>query len=163
MTTPLWVLLAFAGWTLLLLLGTVGVYRWSRILTGRAAITEFPADAPHGTAMYRRAMRAHANCVENLPVYGAIALCAAVTAVHSASLDALAIALILARVAQSVVHVAFAETKLTVAVRFSFFFAQLVCMVAMGTLVATAAAEASGATAHATNASLRSQSSLRDR
>ena len=34
MTVPVWMLLGFAAWTVLLLLTTVGVYRWSRILTG---------------------------------------------------------------------------------------------------------------------------------
>ena len=72
MTIPVWVLLLFAGWTLATLLATVGVYRWSRILTGRAALSEFRADEQHGSDWYRRAMRAHANCVENLPVYAAI-------------------------------------------------------------------------------------------
>lgn len=38
MTIPIWVLLGFAGWTLLTLFGTVGVYRWSHILTGRVPI-----------------------------------------------------------------------------------------------------------------------------
>jgi len=33
-------LVGFAAWTVLLLLATVGVYRWSRILTGRVAIRE---------------------------------------------------------------------------------------------------------------------------
>ena len=33
MTTPLWVLLAFAVWTLLVLLAGVGVHRWSRIFS----------------------------------------------------------------------------------------------------------------------------------
>jgi hypothetical protein len=32
---PVLALLAFAVWTLLLLFGSVGVYRWSRILSGR--------------------------------------------------------------------------------------------------------------------------------
>jgi hypothetical protein len=41
MTTPVWVLLGFAGWTVLTLLATVGWYRWSRILTGRAELKEF--------------------------------------------------------------------------------------------------------------------------
>jgi hypothetical protein len=36
MTIPLWVLLGFAAWTLLTLFTTVGVYRWTRILTGRS-------------------------------------------------------------------------------------------------------------------------------
>lgn len=137
MTIPLWVLLAFAGWTLFLLLATVGVYRWNLILSGRAAITDFPADAPRGTPFYRRAMRAHANCVENLPVYGGIALCAALAGVQSAALDALALAVLAGRIAQSLVHVAVPETKVTVGARFAFFIAQLACMVAMGLLVAT--------------------------
>ena len=38
MTNPVWVLLGFAAWTLLTLFTTIGVYRWTRILTGRASI-----------------------------------------------------------------------------------------------------------------------------
>lgn len=37
MTTPAWVLLAFAAWTLATLFVGVGVYRWGRILAGRAS------------------------------------------------------------------------------------------------------------------------------
>lgn len=44
MTVPLWSLLGFAAWTVLLLLFTVGVYRWSQILTGRVEIRSFRAD-----------------------------------------------------------------------------------------------------------------------
>ena len=67
MMLPVWMLVGFAALTVLLLLGTVGVYRWSRILTGRVAIREFRADQIEGAEWYKRAMRAHANCVENLP------------------------------------------------------------------------------------------------
>ena len=49
MTIPVLVLLAFAAWTLLTLFGSVGVYRWSRILTGRASIAEWRADLPQGS------------------------------------------------------------------------------------------------------------------
>ena len=72
MTVPVWMLVGFAVWTVLLLLATVGVYRWSRILTGRLPIRSFRADQVEGADWYIRAMRAHANCVENLPVFGAI-------------------------------------------------------------------------------------------
>lgn len=72
MILPVWMLVGFAAWTVLLLLATVGVYRWSRILTGRVAIREFRADQIEGAEWYKRAMRAHANCVENLPAFGAI-------------------------------------------------------------------------------------------
>jgi hypothetical protein len=49
MTIPVWVLLLFAGWTLATLLGTVGVYRWSGILTRHAALSDFRADEPYGS------------------------------------------------------------------------------------------------------------------
>lgn len=136
MTTPVWVLLGFAGWTLLTLLTTVGLYRWSRILTGRAKVNEFPADLPHGEDWYRRAMRAHANCVENLPVYGAIVVAAIASGATSSTLDVLAIILLIARVCQTIVHVAFAQTNVFVSIRFAFFFIQIICMFAMGIIVA---------------------------
>jgi hypothetical protein len=40
MTIPVWVLLGFAAWTLLTLFTTIGVYRWTRILTGRTSIAK---------------------------------------------------------------------------------------------------------------------------
>ena len=98
MTIPLWVLLGFAGWTLAVLLGTVGIYRWSRILTGRAKLNEFPADIPHGDDWYRRAMRSHANCLENLPIYTAIVVVIVATDLRSSILDSLAILLLIARI-----------------------------------------------------------------
>jgi uncharacterized MAPEG superfamily protein len=136
MTIPVWVLLLFAGWTIATLLATVGVYRWSRILTGRAALSEFRADEQHGSEWYRRAMRAHANCVENLPVYAAIVVAVVASGVRSPTLDTLAVVLLVARAAQTVTHVAVEQTDRAVAVRFAFFFVQIVCMAAMGIIVA---------------------------
>jgi hypothetical protein len=131
MTIPLWVLLAFAVWTIAVLLTGIGIRRWALILTGRAQLTDFPADQPHGSTAYRRAVRAHANCVENLPVYGAIALCSFAAQISAPLVDNLALAFLAARVCQSLVHMLFAETNLTVFVRFSFFFAQIVAMLWM--------------------------------
>lgn len=136
MTIPVWVLLGFAGWTLAVLLGSIGLYRWSRILTGRAEIREFRADAVEGEDWYRRAMRAHANCVENLPVYGAIVVAIVASGVRAPILDVLAVALLAARVLQSVVHIGFEQTNAAVSVRFAFFAVQLVCMAWMGAYVA---------------------------
>jgi hypothetical protein len=72
MNIPVLVLLGFAAWTLLTLIGSVGVYRWSRILTGRASVAEWRADVPQGCEWYQRSMRAHMNCVENLPLFAAL-------------------------------------------------------------------------------------------
>jgi hypothetical protein len=126
MTLAVWMLVGFAAWTMLLLLATVGVYRWSQILTGRVAIREFRADQIEGAEWYKRAMRAHANCVENLPVFGAIVFGLYVGNVGSALVNALAVAVLLARVLQSLVHVCFVQTNTVTAVRFGFFFVQIV-------------------------------------
>ena len=126
MSVPVWMLLGFAAWTVLLLLFTVGVYRWSRILTGRVAIRSFRADEIEGADWYKRAMRAHANCVENLPVFGAIVFGLYVGNVAGALVNALAVAVLVARIMQSLVHVCFIQTNTVTAVRFGFFFAQIV-------------------------------------
>jgi len=110
MTTPVWVLLGFAAWTVLLLFATVGIYRWSRILTGRVPIRNFRADQVEGEDWYKRAMRAHANCVENLPVLGAIVFALYVSDVAGTGVNIGAIAILAARVVQSLVHVCLVQT-----------------------------------------------------
>jgi uncharacterized MAPEG superfamily protein len=139
MTTPVLVLLAFAGWTLLTLLATVGVYRWSRILTGRVAIAEWNSAVAQGDDWYQRAMRAHANCLENLPVYGAVVVAIVATGADSPRLDLLAVVVLAARMIQTVVHVGFTPTNAVASARFAFFFTQIVCMFWMGIWVVTSA------------------------
>lgn len=139
MIIPLWVLLAFAGWTLLTLVASVGVIRWTRILTGASRLTDFPADEPHGSPVYRRAMRAHVNCVENLPVYGAVAVVIAVMGLNASLLDTLALIYIGSRIGQTCVHIAFPETGPAVALRFTLFATQIVCVAWMGIYAANAA------------------------
>jgi len=126
-TLPVWMLLGFATWTALLLLFTVGIYRWSRIFAGRVAIRDFPADASGGEEWYRRATRAHANCIENLPVFGAIVFALHVANVDGPFVDALCTTVLVFRVFQSMVHVCFVHTNLVASVRFGFFLVQFVC------------------------------------
>ena len=140
MSLPLWMLLAFAGWTLLVLLAGVGVRRWLLIFAGRAALASFPGDTPHGSEAYRRAVRAHANCIENLPVFGAIVLTAAVAGLTPPHMGALAVATMVGRIVQTSIHMLLPETNATVTVRFSFFLLQVLAMMAMGILVVMAAA-----------------------
>ncbi len=137
MTTLQLTLLGFALWTLAVLALTVGVHRWSRILTGRGAIHQFPADAPEGPDWYKRATRAHANCVENLPVYTAIVVAASAAGADGPAMDVLGVVLLCARVGQTVTHVGFVQTARAVSVRFTLFSVQLVAMVAMIVIVAT--------------------------
>lgn len=141
MPFPIWMLLGFAVWTVFLLLGTVGVYRWSRILTGRVPISEFRADNVEGE-FYRRAMRAHANCVENLPVFAAIVFALHVSGASGATIDALTAAVLASRVAQSLVHVSFVQTDLVASIRFGFFFVQILSFLSLAALAASHAAGA---------------------
>ena len=139
MTIPLWVLLAFAVWTVLVLLSGVGIHRWSRILSRKAELADFPGGAAEGTPAYCRATRAHANCVEDLPIYAALALTAAVAGIDTPRLDQLAVTILIARVCQSLVHMILPETNITVGIRFSFFAVQLVAFLWMAIIIATAA------------------------
>jgi uncharacterized MAPEG superfamily protein len=124
-TVPVWMLLGFAAWTVLLLIATVGTYRWSRILTGAARIASFRADQIEGAAWYQRGTRAHANCIENLPVFAAIVLALQAGRVVGPLVDGLSIAILAARVVQSLVHVCFVQTDAMVSVRFAFFSVQI--------------------------------------
>jgi len=135
MTVPVWVLLGFATWTVLLLLSTVGVYRWSRILTGRVAIRDFRADQVEGEDWYRRSMRAHANCIENLPVFGAIVFSLHIAGVGGSTVNFLSISVLAARVTQSLVHVCLVQTNAVAAVRFAFFLVQLISFLALIVMV----------------------------
>lgn len=138
MSILLWSVVGFAAWTTLTLLLGVGLNRWSLILTGRRTLTDFPADQPHGSIAYRRAVRAHANCVENLPVYTALALVISVVELSSPTIETLALIFMAARVCQTLVHVLLEETNMTVGVRFTFFFAQIITMLWMMGLICAA-------------------------
>jgi len=71
-------------------------------------------------------MRAHANCVENLPVFGAIVFALYVGGVANATVNVLSAAILAARIMQSLVHVGFVQTNTVVSVRFGLFFVQIV-------------------------------------
>ena len=131
MTIPVLMLLGFATWTILLLASTVGIYRWSLIFAGRAPINGFRAEQPEGADWYKRSMRAHANCIENLPVF-----CAIVVALHASGTsgplaDSASVAVLVARVLKSLVHVCLPQTNAVVAERFLFLLVQLACFFAL--------------------------------
>jgi uncharacterized MAPEG superfamily protein len=136
MTTPAWMLIGFAMWTLALLLFTVGVYRWGRIFSGRVAIRDFPADAAGGDEWYRRATRAHANCIENLPVFGAIVFGLHLANATGVLVDVLAVTVLAARIVQSLVHVCLVHGNAVASVRFGFYFVQFICFVWLAAIIA---------------------------
>ncbi|MCH8348207.1 MAG: MAPEG family protein [Proteobacteria bacterium] len=133
MTTPLWVLLGFAMWTIVMVL-QIGFHRWKSFFAGTVPKGGFPSDVPPEHGWYRRAMQAHRNCVENLVVYGAIVVVLTVRGLDTPLLDNLALAVIAGRILQSLVHVFLEQTRQIVLVRFSFYFVQLASMIWMGVI-----------------------------
>jgi uncharacterized MAPEG superfamily protein len=102
-------------------------------------ISEWQADLPQGSDWYQRAMRAHMNCVENLPVFAAIVLCATAAGADSRLLDLLAGTILVARICQTTVHLALTPSDLSASVRFAFFFMQAICMLAVAAAIAVSA------------------------
>jgi len=132
---PEWMLLGFAAWTLVLLITTVGAYRLSRVFRGRAGMGDFPADRVEGQDWYLRAMRAHANCIENLPVFAVLVYVLRAFGIVSPAVDPLCAVILAARIPQSLVHVCFAQTDRVVSVRFAFYLVQLLSFCALIVLI----------------------------
>ena len=131
--------LGFAAWTLVILSVGVGGYRWALILSGRASVAGWRADAQEGAEWYQRVMRAHMNCVGNLPVYGAIVVALTVAGLRSPLVGGLSEVLLAApRIGQTLVHVALHQTNAVVSVRFTLFSIQVICMFAMRAAAAAA-------------------------
>jgi len=116
------VLTLFIAWTLLLLV-VMEVLRACLVLTGRARSNEFKPDNSNSSPFMQRLARAHANCVESLPLFGVLLVVALVTGRTEAT-DASAGWLLGARVAQSSIHL---ESTSVVAVnaRFAAFVVQM--------------------------------------
>lgn len=130
MTLPLWALVGFATWTLGLVVAGVGAYRVAQVLLGRARPNAFPADTPHGPDWYRRLMRAHANCVENLPIFAVLVVVGHLVGLRDGTFATLALTTLGARVGQTAAHLS-SGRSLVVNIRFAFFVVQLVCFGAM--------------------------------
>lgn len=127
--TGITALLLFALWTLLMMFLSQG-YRLSQIMTFKKPVNAFPRSAPNtDPGLFARARDAHANCLENLPIFGAIVLAAAAIGQSSVA-DAVGVYVLLARVAQSVTHL-IGTTVTLVWVRATFFFIQVILFVTM--------------------------------
>ena len=134
MTTPLYCLTGFATWTILLVLVGIGPYRVSNVLLGRAKPGSFPAAVPHGPAWYQRLMRAHGNCVENLPVFATLVLVGHLADLRTGTFAVLCQVVLGARLCQSVAHISSGRHRV-INVRFGFFLTQVLCFVAMAGLI----------------------------
>jgi uncharacterized MAPEG superfamily protein len=113
----------FIAWTLALLV-LMEVLRSRLVLLGRVPSNGFTPDNANLSPFMQRLARAHANCLENLPVFGGLLLLALATG-RSGVTDPLALWLVGARVVQSCIHLA-SLSVWAVNLRFTAFLVQTV-------------------------------------
>ncbi len=122
-------LLGFTAWTLLLVLG-IFLYRGVRFLGG-TPINHWPRGAAPADDMplIKRVADAHANCLENLPVFAVLVLAAAAMG-RLEAIHALAPWVLYARIGQTAAHLS-GTGQLNVLVRATFWAAQVALFVLM--------------------------------
>jgi uncharacterized MAPEG superfamily protein len=126
MTPTVFALTGFIAWALLLLV-VMEAIRARLVLSGAVPANGFdPANSSLSPFMQRLA-RAHANCVEGLPIFGGLLLVAAVTG-RTRITDPLAPVLLAARIVQSSIHLA-SVSSTAVTLRFTAFSVQMLIAV----------------------------------
>ena len=122
MTPTLTALAGFIAWALLLLI-IMEVIRSKLVLTGAVPANGFLPDNANLSPFMQRLARAHANCIEGLPIFGGLML-VAVAAGKSGVTDPLAPVLLGARIVQSTIHLA-STAPAAVTARFAAFAVQM--------------------------------------
>ena len=115
-------LIGYAAWTLLLLVAIV-LLRTVLVLKQERAANSFAPWGEDVSPFAARLCRAHANCYENLPIFAAIILVALVTD-NAGITDSLARWVLVARVAQTAVHL-ISTSEMAVTLRATIFTVQL--------------------------------------
>ena len=122
MTQTLIAFTGFVAWSLFLLV-LMEVVRAKLVVDKTVAATAFKPDNSNLSPFMQRLARAHANCVEGLPIFGGIML-VAVVAGRSTITDSLAYVFLIARIVQSIVHLS-SSSALAVNLRFLAFSVQM--------------------------------------
>ena len=102
MNPTLFALTGFVTWALLLLV-LMEAIRAKLVMTGAVPANGFSPDNSNLSPFMQRLARAHANCVEGLPIFGGLMLIALV-ADKSSVTDSLALVFLGARILQSLIH-----------------------------------------------------------
>lgn len=122
MNTTLTALTGFIAWTLLLLI-VMELIRSKLVVTRAVPANGFQPDNANLGPFMQRLARAHANCLEGLPIFGGLMLVAAIAG-KTAVTDPLAYALLTARILQSTIHLA-SLSEAAVTLRFLAFATQV--------------------------------------
>jgi uncharacterized MAPEG superfamily protein len=115
-------LVGYVAWTILLLT-TILFYRTVLVLKKERAANAFLPSGEDVSPFSNRLCRAHANCYENLPIFAALILLALVTD-NAGVTDSLARWVLVARVAQSTVHL-ISTSEMAVSIRAGLLLVQL--------------------------------------
>ena len=122
MNPTLTALTGFVAWSLFLLVLMEVIRSWL-VLTRAVPANAFCPDNSNLSPFMQRLARAHANCVESLPLFGGLMLIA-VLADRSSITDPLAYAFLGARILQSLLHLSSLSVA-AVTLRFSAFAVQM--------------------------------------
>ena len=122
MNSTLFALTGFIGWWLSLLV-LMEAIRSKLVVAGAIPANGFDPGNSNLSPFMQRLARAHANCVEGLPIFGGLML-VAVVAGRSMVTNPLAYVLLAARILQSVIHLS-SLSPLAVTLRFSAFAVQM--------------------------------------
>jgi uncharacterized MAPEG superfamily protein len=125
LTPSLLALLGFGAWTLALQ-AAIAWHRATLVLSGQRRANSFTPWGDDVSPFSARLCRAHANCVENLPVFAALVVSASVAGAGDVT-DPLALWVLASRVAQSSVHLRSTSTR-AVTLRFALMAAQMCAM-----------------------------------
>ena len=122
MNSSLLALTGFVAWTLFLLV-LMESLRSRLVLLKAVPSNGFQPDNGNLSPFMQRLARAHANCLEGLPVFGGLLVIASLSS-QTAITDPLALVLLGARVVQSLIHLA-SLSVMAVNLRFSAFAVQM--------------------------------------
>ncbi|RYG85241.1 MAG: MAPEG family protein [Alphaproteobacteria bacterium] len=122
MNPTLTAITGFVAWSLFLLV-LMEVIRSKLVLTKAVPANGFTPDNSNLSPFMQRLARAHANCVEGLPIFGGLMLIAVVAGKTTVT-DPLAYAFLSARIVQSVIHLC-SLSSMAVTLRFSAFAVQI--------------------------------------
>jgi uncharacterized MAPEG superfamily protein len=122
LTNTAFALIGFIAWTLALLVLMESI-RTYLVVTGKVPANGFTPDNGNLSPFMQRLARAHANCIEGLPVFGGL-LAFAIVLGKTATTDGLALWFVAARIAQSIIHL-ISTSVVAVSGRFAAFATQM--------------------------------------
>lgn len=126
MNPTLAALTGFVVWSLSLLV-LMEIIRAKLVVAGTLPATAFNPQNSNLSPFMQRLARAHANCIEGLPIFGGLMVIALISD-KSAITDPLAYVFLAARVLQSIIHLS-SQSSLAVTLRFAAFTVQMVIAV----------------------------------